>query len=84
MRETLSRVREDLRRAARRWPPPAPMDPRRWFLRVVTVALGALLLIGLIVYVIDPFQAYRKPTLYRPVFADPYYSIPGTTTSTAS
>lgn len=77
MRRTLSRMRAQVRHAARPVSPPGPMDPRRWVIRVVAAFLGTLLLMGVTVYVIDPFQAYRKPTLYRPVFVDPYYTIPG-------
>jgi hypothetical protein len=57
--------------------PVVPLDPRCWFRRVLGTLIGTLLGIGLLVYVVDPYQAYRKPTLYKPVYDEAYYSIPG-------
>lgn len=57
--------------------PFATVDPRRWFLVVFVVTLLILIFIGALVYVIDPFQVYRRPTLYKPVFIEAYSSIPG-------
>jgi hypothetical protein len=55
----------------------AVVAPRRWFVAVIVSSLSLLAGIGLLVYAIDPFQVYRKPTWYKPVFIEPYSSIPG-------
>jgi hypothetical protein len=51
--------------------------PGRWFAWTVLVTIGALALAATAVYVVDPFQVYRKPTLYKPVFDDSYSTMPG-------
>lgn len=70
-------IRRWFRRLEGKETPAAPLDPRRWFRRVVGTLLGTLLAIGLLTYVVDPYQAYRKPTLYKAVYDEAYYSIPG-------
>jgi len=55
----------------------SPVSSRRWGAIVISSSLGVLLGIALIVFTIDPYQVYRRPTLYKPLFADAYNTIPG-------
>jgi len=57
--------------------PAATIAPHRWCRAVLVTTLALLFLIGALVYVVDPFQVYRRPTLYKPVFIEAYSSIPG-------
>ena len=51
--------------------------PGRWFVWTIMTTITVLILAGLTVYVIDPFQVYRKPILGQPVFTDAYSTMPG-------
>jgi hypothetical protein len=58
-------------------PAPAAVNPRRWCLSVLASTLILLIIIGAVVYIIDPYQVYRRPTWYKPVFIEAYSTIPG-------
>ncbi len=51
--------------------------PGRWFLWTLAAALALLALAAVAVYVVDPFQAYRKSAWLKPAFTDSYSTMPG-------
>ncbi len=50
---------------------------KSWFWTTLGAMFATPALIALAVFVVDPFQHYRRPTFYRPVFENAYYSLPG-------
>ncbi len=50
---------------------------RRWVLRTVWWALGIMIGIMLVNYVVDPLQQYRKAPFYRTYYHKPLYLNPG-------
>jgi len=54
------------------------MRLKGFIFKVILITLIALLPLSLINYIIDPYQFYRKPVLYKPVyFNDQRYQNPG-------
>lgn len=53
------------------------IPPKTWFVVTLSMMLAGAASVALAVFIVDPFQYYRKPSFYRPVYQNPYYSMPG-------
>ncbi len=53
------------------------MKPIPWILKFIVISLLTLLSMGVINFILDPFQQYRKAKLYKPIYDNERYLNPG-------
>lgn len=53
------------------------MNSKKWVYRTIYATLGIILGLMLVNYAVDPFQQYRKATLYKPFYKKGRYINPG-------
>lgn len=53
------------------------MKPKQWIIKIFLFSTLSLLIMGIINFILDPFEQYRKTTLYKPMYDNERYLSPG-------
>ena len=53
------------------------MKPIPWIIKFLLLSILTLLTVGVINFLLDPFQQYRKANFYKPIYDNERYLNPG-------